>query len=424
MLKYKAELYDKIQSVIGNYNDRMVRGIFKYDFDINAEIIRDVLREFGNASPIIHSSFRKGIIKHKWVEKSFCHKDILFVKYSDEPEKDAEEFICTVLPMDGNIQLKMGLFKDNMNNHTVLAMITNHMYMDGGDFKYFMKMLCMAYNCKVKNQGDYISIKNGSRAYDKVYDDLEPKIKKKAKLLYANPTPRNTKKLELSKCGEEDASFIIKEKVPSKYFYKIKEYGKKKNATINDLILAAFFKSLYDVGGMSCSEGITISGAIDLRRYMLNSDETGITNHSSYLPYSIDNCENNYENILNEVRNISGKYKMDPFTGLHGLPLLKFGYSAFPAFLADKLVKKFYNNPNLAMSNIGILYEEHYRLGEYIPREAFITGTVKYKPGIMVTVTTYKNEITLTMCCRGNEQDKQILGNILKNIKEILISLH
>ena len=421
--KHKAELYDKIQSVIGNYNDRMVRGIFKYDFDIDAEILRDILVAFCKSSPIMHSSFCKGVLRHKWIEKSFVNEDIFFVKYCDTPEREAEKFICTVLPVDGNVQLKIGLFKDNKTKYSILAMITNHMYMDGGDFKYFMKKLCTAYNQKLKNTQSLCVLKNGSRGYDKVYDDLEIEIKKRAKLLYSNPTPKNTKKLELSQDSAEDISFIIKENIPSKYFAKIKEYGKKHNATINDLILSAYFQSLCDVGSMSCSEAITISGAIDLRRYILDSDKTGITNHSTYLPYTIANVENKYESILNAVTEISRKYKDDPFTGLYGLPLLKFGYSAFPAFMADKLVKKFYNNPTLAMSNIGILYEENYRIGEHIPSEAFITGTVKYKPGIMVTVTTYKNEITLTMCCRGNEQDKQILSGIINNIKEVLINI-
>ena len=34
MKKHKAQLYDKIQNVIGNYNDRMVRGVFQYNFDV------------------------------------------------------------------------------------------------------------------------------------------------------------------------------------------------------------------------------------------------------------------------------------------------------------------------------------------------------------------------------------------------------
>lgn len=421
--RHKAELYDKIQNVIGNYNDRMVRGIFKYNFDIEAEVLRDILVDFCKSSPVMHSSFCKGVLRHKWVERSFDHEDIFFVKYSNTPEREAEEFICTVLPVDGNVQLKMGLFKDNKTNNSILAVITNHMYMDGGDFKYFMKTLCMAYDQKLRNSQNFCVLKNGSRGYDKVYDDLPIEIKRKAKLLYSNPTPKNTKKLELSQDSAEDTSFIIKENISSKYFDKIKKYGKKHNATINDLILSAYFQSLCDVGGMSSSEGITISGAIDLRRYIIDSDETGITNHSTYLPYTIANVENKFESILNAVTEISRKYKDDPFTGLYGLPLLKFGYSAFPAFIADKLVKKFYNNPNLAMSNIGILYEENFCMGEHIPSEAYITGTVKYKPGIMVTVTTYKNEITLTMCCRGNEQDKQILGGIINNIKEVLINI-
>ena len=422
MKKHKAQLYDKIQNVIGNYNDRMVRGVFQYSFDINEDIMRDILINFCELSPVMHSAFRQNIFTNYWIEKSFKTEDILLVNYTDNPYNDAIEFICNVLPIDGNVQLRIAIFKNSSRTQSVIAVLTNHMYMDGGDLKYFMKMLCNAYNSSLEKNNNIV-LKNGSRSYKTVYDDLDKKIRKKAKLLYSNPTPKNTKEFGLSNKSDSDYSFIITENISSKYFDRIKKYGKNHNATINDIILSSYFLSLTRLCNIDLGDTVTISGAIDLRRYMLDSSKTGITNHSSYLPYTINIVGNDFKSIFKEVLLVTKKYKTDKFTGLYGLPLLNLAYTIFPVFIANKLVKKFYNNPYMAMSNIGILYEDFFCIDKCTPDKAFITGSVKYKPGIMVTVTTYKDEITLSMCGKGNDKDKELLCNLLKNIKETLINI-
>lgn len=421
MKKHRAELYDKIQNVIGNYNDRMVRGIFQYDFDINTDILRDILIDFCQNSPVMHSAFCKGVFKHYWSEKTFKSDDLISVKYTDTPEADAMKFISGMLPMKNGIQFKLAVFKNKAKPQSILAVITSHMYMDGGDLKYFLRMLCKAYNNAIDNKPYANLLKNGSRSYRTVYRDLDSKISNKAKRLFSNPTPKNTIHFGLSDASDKDRSFIITENISAEYFDVIKEYGKTHNATINDMILAAYFLSLYNMGKVDLDDAINISSAIDLRRYMTDSEKTGITNHSSYLPYTIRLDSSEFDKMLHNVTVISHKYKSDPFTGLYGLPLLNLGYSVFMPFISDRLVKRFYNNPYLAISNIGILHEEFYRIGGCSPKKAFITGSVKYKPGIMVTVTTYKKEMTLSMCCKGSDVDRKMLEELLIGIKEILI---
>ena len=418
MKRHKAQLYDNIHSVIDFYNDRMVRGVFEYNISLNTDILTKVINEFLCSSPIMHSSFSRGFFNHRWEEHTVASEDIIEIHSTSTPYKDAFAFITRVLPMNGNVQIKLGVFSDGKK--TALAVITNHMFMDGGDLKYFMKALCKAYNACAKGEEPGRILKSGSRSYKTVYNDLAPKNKRKARLLYSNPTPKNTKSFPLADAECKDKSFIITRNMSEDKFLLIKEYGKQFGATINDMILTAYFMSLYKLGNFEKNESVTVSGAIDLRRYMKNSELTGLTNHSSYLPYTLDCVEEDFLNTLKKVTKISQKYKADPFTGLYGLPLLNFGYGFFPSWISDKLVKRFYNNPNIAMSNIGILHEDYYTLEGFAPISAFLTGTVKYKPGIMVSLTTYRNKITLSMCCKGNLEDKTKLQTLLMLIEQNL----
>ena len=78
----------------------------------------------------------------------------------------------------------------------------------------------------------------------------------------------------------------------------------------------------------------------------------------------------------------------------------------------------------MAMSNIGVLKGELFSLDGKEPVDAFVSGAVKYKPFVLLTVTTYKNVITLSMCVRGNDEDKKIVekffGFMEKNVNTLI----
>ena len=110
--------------------------------------------------------------------------------------------------------------------------------------------------------------------------------------------------------------------------------------------------------------------------------------------------------------------------GLYGLPLLNFGYNILPHAASEEIIKIGYSNPLMAMSNIGVLKGELFNLDGKEPVDAFVSGAVKYKPFVLLTVTTYKNVITLSMCVRGNDEDKKTVDKFFslmeKNIGTII----
>ena len=42
-----------------------------------------------------------------------------------------------------------------------------------------------------------------------------------------------------------------------------------------------------------------------------------------------------------------------------------------------------------------------------------MTGAVKYKPFVLLSATTMRNVVTLSMCVRCNEEDKRIVEHFL-----------
>lgn len=129
-----------------------------------------------------------------------------------------------------------------------------------------------------------------------------------------------------------------------------------------------------------------------------------------------------FETLQYVTRSV-GRFKQDKFVGLYGLPLLRLGYSILPHAASEEIIKIGYSNPLLAMSNIGILEADKLALLGHEPTDGFMTGAVKYKPYVLLSATSLKGVLTLSMCVRGNDRDKEIVNRFFdlmeKNIKTL-----
>ncbi|MBD5082595.1 MAG: hypothetical protein HDT34_00220 [Clostridiales bacterium] len=329
----------------------------------------------------------------------------------------ASEFFLYI-PPDADIQMKVAVF--NHNGKSVLCVVENHMCMDGGDLKYFMKALCKNYNDYIEKGVSPIDLRTGTRSYESVYEDFSSGEKRLAKNLYKNINSKDDHGFPFTPNSIRDKSFIAKRKIPASKFDEIRFAGKKHGATINDMLLTAYFYALYELAGFDSRESVSISCAVDLRRHIKNNAGQGITNHTAWMQCRVPERGANIFETLNFVVHSSNQFKEDKFIGLHGLPLLSFGYKILPLAASEEVIKIGYANPLLAMSNIGILEVDKLALEGNEPVDGFMSGAVKYKPYALLSVTSVRKELTLSMCVRGNEDDQIIVEKffdlIVKNI--------
>ena len=189
------------------------------------------------------------------------------------------------------------------------------------------------------------------------------------------------------------------------------------------MILTAYFCALYEIAGFKMNESCSISCAIDLRRHRKGDKGQGITNHTAWMQCQIPHYSNDVFEVLSYVVASSNKFKRDRFMGLHGLPLLSFGYKIMPHAASEEVIKIGYSNPLLAMSNIGVLEVDKLALAGNEPTDGFMSGAVKYKPYALLSVTSIRKEMTLSMCCRGNEEDKRRIDRFFDLIVKYLDEL-
>ena len=417
-----AELWDKMHYLFRDFNDRMVHVELKYDFVPDIEALKTVIICAFEKAPVLHSKFVDMKLWTHWEVMPYNIDDVLTVEYPDDIDKAADEFLTQYIAPTESIQMKVALFiKDGKST---LCMIENHMCMDGGDLKYFLQEFCTNYTKYVSEGKSPVNFRTGSRSYSDVYSGFSKTEAGVARRLFKNINERDDHRFPLTDDNIRDTSFIVRKKFSEETLDKLKIKGKELGATINELLLASYFYSVYELAGYPDSDKVMISNAIDLRRHMDNVDDKGFTNHTSWMQCAIPERGKDIFETVKYVVASSNKFKKDKFMGLYGLPLLNFGYSFMPHAVSEEIIKIGYSNPFMAMSNIGILNGQHYALDSHEPVDAFMSGAVKYKPFVLLTATTYKKVITLSMCVRGNDEDKKIVNHFFdlmeKNINTII----
>ena len=420
--KLNAELWDKMHYLFRDFNDRMVHVELNYDFVLDVDALKTVIICAFERVPVLHSKFVDKKISTHWEVMPYDIDDVLTVSEPENLQEAVEDFLTQYIPPESHIQMKFALFIKE--GKSTLCMIENHMCMDGGDLKYFLKSFCENYTNYVENGISPIEYRTGSRAYTDVYTGFSKMESGVAQRLFKNINARDNHKFPLTNDSIRDASFIARKKFSEDVLAKLKTKGKELGATINELLLTAYFYSVYELADFPASDQLMISSAIDLRRHMDNVDDKGFTNHTAWMQCAIPQRGRDIFETVQYVVRSSNRFKKDKFMGLYGLPLLNFGYTILPHAASEEIIKIGYSNPYMAMSNIGVLNGQQMAMSGHEPVDAFMSGAVKYKPFVLLTATTYKNIITLSMCVRGNDKDKEIVNKFFdlmeKNINTLI----
>ena len=413
-----AELYDKVNYMCRRWMDRIARFEIEYDFIPNVRVLKTVLLCLIESAPVFHSKFIDNHINPYWKVSDYHIDDVFSVKETMNLERSADDFLLQGIPVTSNVQIKIGLFF--CEGKCRLCFIFNHMCMDGGGLKSFLNDMFKGYDSYMKNGTVSVYHSNKSRAYERVYDDMSEADKKIAKKLFAAVSSKDKHTLPFTETKSSDKKIFVRKKIEADFFeparLKAKEYG----ATANDLISAAYIRAFYDVSGCPETERVGISSAVDLRRYMKHPENIGYTNHTAFTPCVVDSKGETMADTLKAVAKSTTEAKKDKFMGLHGQPLLNLGFSTMIYAQAEFITSLGYTNANLSVSNVGALIPEALKFDGIAPTGVWVGGGAKEKPCAALNVLSYKGDLMLSTCIRGNESDRKMLIYFFDKLEENL----
>ncbi len=415
----KAEMWDKMQYLFRNYYDRMIHVACKVRGKIDYDALVKALDVLLYKVDILRCSFIANPLYPHWLlHEVYDVKEIINVIKSDNIERDIDTSVCMYIPVESKFQLRVNLIE--AEEESAITMVFNHMCTDGGDSKYLMGKLTELY-ADIVNGGDgtKVQIKEGRRDGMQIYDRMSPEKKQRAKKLYKNISQSKVNvefPFAATIANEEEKVRLFRIRVEAGFSEKLNAARKKYAATINDVFLAAFFRTLY-VYLDKKYDVLNIVSMMDLRRYCAGGDTLGITNMTGFAPCDIKMADEPFLATLDKVKQRMEQNKMDEFMGLYSIPLLKLAYEVLPYFISEKAIKIGYQNPLIGMSNIGILEHDKFSFANTELLDCFMTGAAKYKPYMQLTATTYNGTMTFCIAEKCTERDGFILSQFLRDFK-------
>lgn len=412
---YPAYLGEKAQYLARESNDCTIRFALFYQGYIHQDILIQAMKELVERIDILHASFEATNYKAKWkVNNDYDIKEA-FAYYRIEGDIDGkvQEAMLHTIPFSGKMQVHCSLVSNDEASAIVFSV--GHMCADGKDAIYLLEKLVELYNCILTGKNTAtVSLKNGTRNPEQCCKDLTLKNRIN---LYSKPA--SDKKTEYVYADKEGGSpRILYHTISAELIMSARKKGKIYNASINDLLLTAFYRAAAWQLGFSDGQSMGIQSMIDLRRRIPKGDSLGVCNLSGSLPTELKNgVRGDFSNTLKEIVEQTTKAKNDPLAGLYDFPMMSGIFRVLSFSMIRKLGARVYGSATMGLTNLGALETENFTIGSLKVQNAILGAPLKQKPAFQVAVLGLNGGICLSSAAICTEHDSRAIRELLERIQ-------
>jgi NRPS condensation-like uncharacterized protein len=409
-----------MQFYFRDYNDITMRSALFFDGEIDEELLKKALTAVIESFPIVKARFKEGFFKSRWTIADDSSADGFFEMFETSPSEHTaavEKYIAGEINPLKTPLFKTAIFRKTEDGKKIdcLVFLMSHMLADGDGFALFMKAVAEAYAAIPANPDYKSRYGMGNRDYKQFYEYLSGDEIKRAKKMTDYRYEKN-ERLRLPYKAGYDKSFerkILTRRVDG--FDAVKKFCKAHGLTFNDVVLAAYFRALKKRLVLKDDESISIDCVLNLRRYMPAGD-ANFCNLVSKVKVNVgrefgdgflDTCKIVHEHMAAHKDNLAG---------LGGLSLLNLMDKAFPFKIGEILIKLFYQNPLIALSNIGKLDKACAKYGNLKVQNLIMTGTVKYAPSTLLSLITYEDSIFFALAEACSAEDFEMLDGLIGDV--------
>jgi NRPS condensation-like uncharacterized protein len=154
-----------------------------------------------------------------------------------------------------------------------------------------------------------------------------------------------------------------------------------------------------------------------MRRYLADGDEfTALTNLSSTVVTQLRRePEEAFPRTLGRVKAEMDEKKGGDI-GLNAFVKLDLLYRLCGDRIANRKLRTGLKNPLICMTNIGVLDAARLSFGDLRPTDAYLCGSIKYKPYFQLAMSSYQDELTLSVNLYGSASDRALILSFLEDI--------
>ena len=341
---------------------------------------------------------------------------------TNEPDSAIQSYLETKLDMDNDPNLQLRLISGNPND--TLCIKINHSCCDGTGTKEYIKLLSEIYSTLERGETYVPKPKQRSRIdQDRLFDSLGIK----------DPVSAWNGELDLPKNmwpfpwlqGKPETYRVCVLKLPG-YYSVLSKYSKARNATINDMLLTAYYRAMHKITGIQPYLPMNISITVDLRRYIPERKTEGIRNFSAGLDTKLS-CANSetFEGTLVRVSEMMNGIKNDHPGLQSAIGLERVEEALFSDTLSYYITAAqnagFIPMCTPVLSNLGFINKTLFKFSDTFVTDAYIVPPAISAPSILLCVGTYNNEITMAMSHYEEQVHQDDIYRLLFAVRDELI---
>lgn len=406
-MNYYAQAWDILQHLfeVKKINNHVLHFAAEFSSELDFARVKQAVGRLAEAFPLIRCGFEQTKSRPVWVDKGHTPDAMVSLLETKDSAGEVQRFLCQEIDHEKGPQMKIGVIRNGKSD--TLCVLINHMLCDAAGFKGVLYALAHAYT-GLENQSEiHIDSMMRDRSVGQILNGRSWNERMAIYCAKSRLNPHGNQKFDLE--GDASNPFIAVKKIPREQFLLMKDYAKSRNASVNDLMLAAFLRVLFHTFGNTAP----LPCAIDLRRFLPDRKAGGTCNFMSNLSCDIGpDLGGSFENTLSKVKQEMDAQKND-LGSVRNIVLLEKLFDLLPYRLAFAILKKYFSNPPVAFTNIGILDQKKLVFGNCEIKDAYMTGSMKYSPNLQLSLTTFDNQATLCVNLYGTQDDRKIITDFL-----------
>lgn len=412
----------------GNY---LIQAVLKLDGRLDFEKLSKAVRLSIVEEPVLGCRFVEGNPPY-WKRIDNIDETMLCsYEETSDPDAAVKRYSECPLSMDKDPMVKVRLISSG--EYDTLFIKINHACCDGAGSKDYIQLLSKIYS-SIVSEGIYIPNPKigGRKDQDKLISELgirHPELK-------WNPhsiTPKRTWSFPWMPWRTDSIRFSVRQ-MPSGQLDVMSRYGKARGATINDLLLTAFYRAMFKISKPVYGVPMDISSTIDLRRYLPGQRAEAIRNLSGGFLTRIPRVKGeDFEGTLSRLLKETKKVK-DGHPGLQNViggeyvekmpfPHLRAHFKSLSiASRIASMIPSFNNNACCpGISNFGFVSKSLIKFGDIVVTDAYILPPVVRAPGFLLLACTYNGIMTLVLGYYKASICRKDVDRLLNKIRDELI---
>jgi NRPS condensation-like uncharacterized protein len=415
-MNYRAEIFDLMQLLYDEtgWNDHQLHAVIRLGSRLDESVLRRAVSLSLEAIPILATKLARAG-RAQWEGLQPKELERAFLAVDDEAAFD--EAISYRIPESSGPQLRLCLLR---GEKSALAVTMNHMISDGGGLKDYLYFLCATYSRLARDPGYSPPRVDGERGIRDLMREFGFKEKLVAFIGQRKDSNRTGSLAFPFGQGSDIRPFIATRVIDREKVLRLKLYCKERGATINDAVLAAYYRALVRRLGPSAREELEVPIMIDMRRYLEDKEFRALRNLASTTITRLRLCEGEgFEGTL-----MKAKAQMDALKGrslgLGGYAKMSLLFGLCGDRLAVRLMRFGLRHPLLCMTNIGDIDSARLRFDGAEVESAFECGSIKYKPHFQLAVSGFDGSLTLSSNLYGTDEDRALVDAFLGEVEEEL----